>query len=121
MKKSGLIAIALSLIIISAACDMGKGHRIISVKNDNVSLKIEYSGTVIFNDDETGIESISSGGYVKYSKNGKKLEAKNNRRGEITYELYDRGKKLSMQDDNRKFLAEAIKEMMKYGHNEDDR
>src|SRR5437867_10224686 len=108
MKKLRFIAAAIGLIIISAACHMGKSHRIISVQNDNGSLKIEYSGTVIFNDDKTAIESISPGGYVRYCKNGKKLKAENNH-GEITYELYDEDKKLFLEDNDKKFLAAAIK------------
>ncbi len=120
MKKLRFIVAAIGLIIISAGCNMGKSHRTISVQNNDLSLKIEYSGTVIFNDDETAIESISSGGYVRYCKNGKKLKAENNH-GEITYELYNGNKKLSLEGNDKEFLADAIKEMIKYGHNADNR
>src|SRR6266487_2695449 len=102
MKKLRFIAAAISFIIISAACNMRESHRIISVQNDNGSLKIEYSGTVIFNDDETAIESISPRGYVRYCKNGKKLKAENNH-DEITYELYNGDKKLFLEGNDRKF------------------
>src|SRR4051812_672029 len=120
MKKLRFVTAVIGLIIISAACHMGKTHRIINVQNDNGSLKIEYSGTVIFNNDKTAIESISPGGYVRYCKNGKKLMAESNH-GEITYELYDEDKKLFPGVTDKKFLAEAIKEMVKYGHNKDKR
>jgi len=115
MEKSG-IAVLVAGMIFLAACTFGKRHTTIVEKSDNHYLRIEYAGHVSFNDDGTAIRSISRDGYVEYQRDDKKLEAKNNGNGGISYELYDGYQKLSMDERGREFIAEAVRVMMQKTH-----
>jgi GH24 family phage-related lysozyme (muramidase) len=78
--------------------------------------QIKYRGKIKFNDDETAIESMSRRGYIKYTTNDKELNAELNKQGQIEYELYDDGAKVSINDvAGKKILAEAIKEIIAMG------
>ena len=116
MKKFG-IAILVAGLALLAACSFGRKHTTIIENSNNHYLRIEYSGRVAFNNEGTEISSISPDGYVEYQNNDKKLEAKNNGRGGISYELYEGYTKLNLDDDGRKFIAEAVKVMKQKGHN----
>jgi hypothetical protein len=115
MEKSG-IAILVAGMIFLAACTFGGKHTTIVEKSDNHYLRIEYAGHVSFNEDGTAIRSISRDGYVEYQRDDKKLEAKNNGNGGISYELYDGYQKLSMDERGREFIAEAVRVMMQKTH-----
>jgi len=97
------------------ACRFGRRHSTIVETSNNNYLKIEYAGKVYFNEAGTEISHISPGGYVKYEKNEKKLEAEDNGRGGVKYELYDNGEKLGMDENGKKFIAEAVHMMMRKG------
>jgi hypothetical protein len=115
MEKSG-IAILVAGMIFLAACTFSGKHTTIVEKSDNHYLRIEYAGHVSFNGDGTAIRSISRDGYVEYQRDDKKLEAKNNGNGGISYELYDGYQKLSMDERGREFIAEAVRVMMQKTH-----
>ncbi len=104
------------LAVSFTACHFGRRHTIIVENSNNNYVRIEYSGRVYFNHDGTAISSISPGGYVKFEHNDRKLEAENNNQGGVTYELYDNGERLSMNDEGKRFIAEAVQMMMKKGH-----
>jgi hypothetical protein len=116
MKKLKIVLLIIALGALFTACRFGRRHTTIVENSNNNYMKIEYSGNIYFNHDGTAISSISPGGYVKYQHNDRKLEAKNNRNGGVTYELYDNGEKLSMNDEGKRFIAEAVQMMMKKGH-----
>jgi hypothetical protein len=116
MEKSGITVVVIGMALL-AACSFGRKHTTIVENSNNHYLRIEYSGQVAFNDDGTAIRSISPDGYVEYQNNDKKLEAKNNGHGGISYELYDGYNKINMDDNGRKFIAEAVKVMKQKGHN----
>ena len=78
-------------------------------------LKIEAHGDVVFNDDETAVQSISKGGYLKYKMNGKKLYASPDDDGKIYYTINDGAKTQELNGDNKKFLADAIRVMIEHG------
>src|ERR1700761_4556567 len=110
MKKFG-IAILVTGLALLAACGFGRRHTTIVENTNGHYLRIEFSGKVAFNSAGTAISSISPDGYLEYQNNDKKLEAKNNGHGGISYELYEGYTKLSLDDNGRKFIAEAVKVM----------
>lgn len=117
MKTIRLIVLGICMIGLFHACRFSQRHTTIVEKSNNNYLKIEYSGNVSFNIAGTEISHISPDGYVKYSFNDKKLEAENNRMGGVKYELYDSNEKLNLDDNGRRFIAEAVQNMIKKGHN----
>lgn len=121
MKKLQIMVAALGLITTVAACRFGKRHTTIMENGNGSTLKIEYVGQTYFNVAGTAIESISPNGYVKYSRNGKELMAESDRNGKITYELNDGDKRTVLDESDKAFLAQAIKDMIKHGHSTDGR
>jgi hypothetical protein len=95
-------------------------HSII-INDENSSLEIKYTGDISFTDNETAIKTMSPNGYLKFKKNGKKIimTAKDN--GQVMYEINDGDKKNSLNDDEKAFLAEAIKVMIENGIGAKDR
>lgn len=113
MKKTQFISLVIGIIVMSASCH--HGNTIIN-NNGSVYVEINYEGEITFNDDETSIQSITPDGFLKYRRNDKRLFAQSNYHGEISYELYEGGKKLNINDDyGKKFLANAIKELIANG------
>lgn len=115
MEKSG-IAFTVAGMLFLTACMFGKRHTTIVEKSDDHYLRIEYAGHISFNKEGTAIGSISRDGYVEYQRDSKKLEAKNNGHGGVTYELYDGYEKLNMDEKGRQFIAEAVLVMMQKTH-----
>jgi hypothetical protein len=113
MEKSG-IAILVAGIVVLAACTLGHHHHttVVEKSNDHY-LKIEYAGDISFNNAGTAIESISRNGYVEYQNDDKKLEAKNDGRGGISYELYDGYDRLPLDNKGKEFIANAVRVMIK--------
>ena len=105
MKNSTLLILALLFTII--ACHRGR-HVIISTQNNDVSIKIEYYGTIILNNDQSRIESISRNGYINYNKNGNQLYAAPDDNGNVFYEV-NGDKTQSLDNKGRQLLAEAVK------------
>jgi hypothetical protein len=108
-----LITASLALIL-ATSCFRGR-HVIISTESNNVSVKIEYAGTIVVNNDKTQIEAISKDGYVDYNNNGNQLHAVSDEKGNIVYEL--NGNQTTTLDNNGKaLLAEAVKIIDKSQH-----
>ena len=116
MKKFG-IAILVTGLALLAACGFGRRHTTIVENSNDHHLRIEYSGKVAFNNAGTEISNISPDGYVEYQNDDKKLEAKNDGQGGISYELYEGYTKLNLDDNGKKFIAEAVKVRKQKGHN----
>jgi len=117
MEKLLTLILVLCVIAIIASCGIGQRHTTIVENDNNHYKKIEYAGEVHFNDNGTAIASISHGGYVRYRYDDRKLEAESNGRGGVRYELYDDGHKVDLDENGKRFIAEAVKDMMKKGHN----
>lgn len=114
MKK--LVPIFLTaIILLTAACHFGR-HTTIVEKSNNHYLRIESTGKVYFNNEQTAIIHISSGGYLKYQDDDNKLEAENDGRGGIKYELTAGDEKLDPNGNGKQFIADAIKIMVKKGY-----
>ena len=97
----------LTMLSVVSSCRRG------NTNDGSSSQKIEYAGRIIFNQDKTGIESISRNGYIKFAKNNRKVAAEAGPDGRISYQ-FDGGDKvntLSLQQ--KQFLAEAVKTIIK--------
>lgn len=93
----------------------GRNASTITIKGDDFTEEINYTGKIELNEDETSVKSISAGGYIRYTKNEKKIAAEGNPNGGITYAFYNEGEKVSMAEGGDEFLAEAISEMIAWG------
>lgn len=120
MKNLKVIMTAFSLIAITAACKMD-GKRITTIAEDdnNTVLKIEYSGQTLFNDKKTAIAAITPNGYVKYTRDGQTLLAENDGKGNILYQINGGTKQKELNNLDKVFLEQAVKDMVKHGHNND--
>ena len=115
MEKSGIVLLVAGMLFLTA-CMFGKKHTTIVEKSNNHYLRIEYAGHISFNEDGNAIRSISRDGYVEYQNDSKKLEAKSNGSGGVSYELYDGYEKLGMDERGKEFIAEAVHIMMQKTH-----
>ena len=120
MKKLQFIAL-IALVASATACRFGQRHTTIMENGNGVMVKIEYVGQTYFNDEGTAIRSISPNGYVKYKRDNQELIAESDRNGKITYELNDGGKQTILNQGDKEFLAQAVKDMIKHGHYADKR
>jgi hypothetical protein len=115
MKKLRILLLVAALAGLSA-CHFGRHHSTIVETGNNYYLKIEYSGSIYFNNEGTAISGISPGGYVKYEFNEIKLKAWHSRNGEVSYEVYDNGEKLNPYNEGKTFIAGAVRMMLMKNH-----
>jgi hypothetical protein len=109
-----LIAISFSAIMLTA-CHHYRGRyqtTTIKANDNNGSLEIKYSGKISFTSDSAAIQSISPDGFLSYRKNEIEIMAESDTLGHIMLELYNNGNKQALDDNGKKILAEAVKEMM---------
>lgn len=111
-KKIQIIVLALIMLGTVAACDWGKSTTIIN-KTDNFSQRIKYSGKVVFNEKEDGIEHISNGGYLEFEQNDQGFKARENSHKEIEYEFNGDSKVTDLSDEQKQFVARAVKSIIK--------
>ncbi len=117
MKAIRIIVLGICIIGLFHACDFGHRHTTIVENGNGHYLKIELSGTIAFNSDETTIAHISRGGYVKVRYNDEKLDAENDGRGGVKYELYDGDQQLDPKSNGKALIAEVVKQIIaKVGH-----
>ncbi|MGC4101036.1 hypothetical protein [Ferruginibacter sp.] len=111
-KKHPLLYAILLGLLLSVACNLGSGTRVVSVNNGNETLKIEYKGELFFNTAGTAIDEISPGGRVKYRRNDKELVAEPGDSGNVVYKIYFDDKKMNNNDSAVKtFFAAALQEI----------
>jgi hypothetical protein len=127
LKKIFITATLISFITFFAQCQhTGKGNKYrsysnseteskIVIKDDEISLEIQYSGEINFTDDETAIKSISPAGYLKYKRNKVKIIAENNAKGELVYDIYENGTKVEKDIEAKQILTAAVKIMIAQG------
>ena len=114
MKTIRNIFTILIILVLTGSCHHN-GNTII-VNNGKDKLEINYTGEIKFTDDEAAIKNMSKNSYLKYWKNDMKLRVKCNVNKELTYEMFDNGRKLNPEDaEGKKFLAEAIQGMISVG------
>jgi hypothetical protein len=92
-----------------------------TIKSDNLDVEMKWSGQVVLTDDGLAIASIRPGGYLKFKENDKKLTAKSNLQGEISYELYDGEQNLPLNDSGRRFLRGMLNDLVNLGFDAEGR
>jgi hypothetical protein len=92
-----------------------------TIKGDGLYEQMKWSGKVELSEDETTIKSISPGGYLKYRHNDKKMIAESNSQNGISYEIFDGDNKLSLDSVGKKFIADAIQELISWGFDAEGR
>src|SRR5438067_1308408 len=118
MKNIKITTAALGLIILASACRMNSRHVIITDGDDNRSIRIEYFGRAYFSGD-TAIAHISPHGSVTYKRDNRQLVANSDNHGKVVYQIDDGEKQTHLNADDKAFLAQAVKDMVKHGHNND--
>src|SRR5450432_1897260 len=83
--------------------------------------ELKWSGKSRLNENETAVEHITPGGYLKFRHNDEKMSAESNLQGDITYELYDGRQWLVMDEKGKKFLTGIIHEMIDFGYDAEGR
>ena len=106
-----LIAILLTTNI---GCHGGRHTVIVTKSNDTDYLRIEYSGTILFNDNNTDLHDISPDGYFKCKDNNDKVLIETDRSGHLAYQFnrQDAEAKLTSATGKR-LLLKAIQEIAK--------
>jgi len=112
MKHFLLTIITTLFIIFSSSCS-NKHKTTIVVKENSNYLRIEYSGTIVFNNDNTGIMHISPNGYFKCKNNENKLLAESNKQGRLIYEVNGNSPTSNLDESSKILLIKAIKEIEK--------
>ena len=107
MKK--LVLTCLLAVALLASCH--NRHTSIVVADDDHYLKIEYAGTIIFNDDNTGIARISPGGYFKCKNNYDKLLAETNNKGQMVYEVNGEDPTVKLNSAGSILMKDAVREI----------
>jgi hypothetical protein len=112
LKTIATFALASAMLSAIPACKRSRSTTIVH-RTDNESETIKYSGRIMFNAAQTGIEKISNGGYLEFEKNGNKFKAENDTHGSITY-LFNGDTKVNLlSDDQKQLVASAVKAVMK--------
>jgi hypothetical protein len=115
MKAKTLWIFLAGVVLLSASCRHHSQNRM--VMNDGVNrVEVRYEGDIQFNEDETSIARISSGGYLEYWRNDDHLLAGVNDKGVLQVELYENGKPVDTASAEGKALeAKVIKGMIGLG------
>jgi hypothetical protein len=92
----------------------GNEQRVV-IRDNETSLDIRYSGDIVFNDEETAIERMSANAYLDYRKNGRRLFATSSSNGNVVYEFSNDDRPVNGDDNGKRFLVEAIHEMIAQG------
>ena len=93
----------------------------IIIRSDNEYEEIKYTGKITFNEPETGIEYISPGGYIKYTRNGQTLEVKPDTANILKYTFSANGRPQPFDSNGQKILVEAVHEMIAWGYGAGER
>jgi hypothetical protein len=113
MKKLNLLIIALLATAI-LSCNHHR-HVVIATHSNNYDLRLEYTGSFVFSNDRTKVETISHDGYIDYKRNGDDLYASPDNAGHIRYEL--NGTKVDKLDTaGQNMLEDAIRMIIKSSH-----
>jgi len=87
----------------------------ITISEGNNYTQLKYSGKIVLTDDETGFQTISPGGFVKFRKNDQFMLAEGTLKGTIQYELSDNGNSLSFDKKGKQFVSGTIHEIIALG------
>jgi hypothetical protein len=116
MKNLKITIAALGIIGMASACNNERRHVVISEGDDQGSVRIEYSGRTVFSGD-SAIARITPNGYAKYKKDDQSMIAESDHNGIITYQINGGAAQTRLNANDKEFLAQAVKVMIKRGHN----
>jgi hypothetical protein len=119
MKNFKITVVAIGLLALAFGCRMNQRHTVIAENNGHENTRIEYGGRTYFNYDSTAIAKITPNGFVKYKKNDQVLIAESDNSGRITYRINGGEKQTQINADDKVFLAQAVKDMIRHGHYKD--
>ena len=111
-KHMQTITLALLMLTSAVSCRRGSTTHI-STSDGRNSQTIEYSGKIVFTADQTGIEHITKGGYLKFERDDRELEVEPGKGGKLEYEFDGDDKINVLSDDQKRFVAEAVKTIIK--------
>ena len=77
--------------------------------------EINYAGNISLTPDETAIETISAGGFIRYKTNNVQLKIKSDKEGALTYSVNGKPSGKDVKPEQAQVLKEAISEMIAYG------
>ncbi len=121
MKTVAPLCVALFIMMTAGRCRLhsdffdGRDGNDIRMSDGDVHEEIKYDGQIRINDNETSIDHISPNGYILFIRNDEKLLIESNDHGELTYDLNDRGRTSSLNDEGKKVLATLVREMIACG------
>jgi hypothetical protein len=119
MENFKITVAAIGLLAMAFGCRMGQRHTVIAENNGHQNIRIEYGGRTYFNYDSTAIAKITPNGFVKYKKDDEEFVAESDNNGRITYRINGGEKQIQLKDEDKVFLAHAVKDMIKRGHYKD--
>jgi alkylhydroperoxidase family enzyme len=88
---------------------------VLSQVKDGVTIRLEYEGKLTFTNDETGIQGLSPGGFLKYRRDALEVKAESDRQGQLLYSWTDDGQKREWNAQGQQLLAEAVRLMLDQG------
>ncbi len=78
---------------------------------------VQVKGDIKVNNDDTDIKSISSGGYLKFSKktfgNKRSITVESNSLGKLTYEYYEGRTKVPYEPEGKKWMSDVLLEIIR--------
>jgi hypothetical protein len=130
MKKTVLSLLALCFVAVQVSCQKerqvsssahtittnGRVSHNMTIVDHFGSLHIAYEGQLQFSEDEKSIAVLSPGSELTFRHNNIKIRATSDTKGQISYLIYEDGKKIEVDlERGQKILAEAIQTMIKHG------
>lgn len=112
MKKIQVLFITLSIAVLLTSCYRGR-HTVIRTSDDTNTIRVEYSGRIVFSDDNSSIISMSPDSYFEFKKNNEQISAKSDGKGHIIYELNDGAKSTKLDEDSKRLMLEAVRQVAK--------
>lgn len=85
---------------------MGQRRTVIVTDNNGDVKRLEYAGTVVFNQQKTGVAYISENGFLKFEHNGQKIAVKSNNKSKVQY-AYNGHEGVELDEPGKALLAEA--------------
>jgi hypothetical protein len=119
MENLKITVAAIGLLALAFGCHMNQRHTVIAENDGHKSTRIEYGGRAFFNYDSTAIAKITPNGFVKYKKDDQAFVAESDNNGRITYRINDGEIQTQLNAQDKIFLAQAVKDMIKHGHYND--
>jgi hypothetical protein len=106
--KWAVISLVVAIVMAAAtSCTRGR-TTVIKNSDGNSYQKIEYTGRVVFNKENNGIEHISKGGHLFFDRNGEEFEAHPDKNGNIKYSFDGDDEVNTLSESQKAFVKEAI-------------